>query len=104
MQFRTVSWRPTKTTPSFYSETLAPLVAARKHHRSIRLPEVLPRSTRVAGRYECLLIEGIGGVLVPLGEGLAVLDLVARPGCGAIVVSHNRLGTINDTMLTIGAL
>jgi dethiobiotin synthetase len=104
MQFRTASWRPTKTIPSFLSEPLIPLVAARKHHRSVRLPEVLPRSSRVAGRYECLLIEGIGGVLVPLGEGLAVPDLVARLGCATMVVCHNRLGTINETLLTTGAL
>jgi dethiobiotin synthetase len=95
---------PDENNPFFFFGPLAPLVAARKHHRSIRLPEVLPRSTRVAGRYECLLIEGIGGVLLPLGEGLAVPDLVARLGCGAMVVSHDRLGAINDTLLTIGAL
>ena len=90
--------------PFFFAEPLAPLVAARKHHCSIRVPEVLRRITRVASRCECLLIEGIGGVLVPLGEGFGVLDLVAKLGCEVIVVSRNRLGTINHTLLTIGAL
>lgn len=90
--------------PFFFAEPVAPLVAARKHHCSIRVTEVLRRITRVASRCECLLIEGIGGVLVPLGEGFTVLDLVAKLGCGAIVVSRNRLGTINHTLLTIGAL
>lgn len=90
--------------PFFFSEPVAPLVAVRKHHCSIRLPEVLRRIKRVAGRCECLLIEGIGGVQVPLGEGFAVLDLIAKLDYEAIVVSRNRLGTINHTILAINAL
>ncbi len=90
--------------PFFFAEPLAPLVAARKHHRSIGLPETLRRIKRLAGRCQCLLVEGIGGVLVPLGEGFAVVDLIARLGCQTILVSRNRLGTINHTMLSVGAL
>ena len=90
--------------PFFFAEPLAPLVAARKHHRSICLPEVLQRIKGLATRCQCLLIEGIGGVLVPLGEGFSVLDLIARLGCRAILVSRNRLGTINHTLLSVSAL
>ena len=91
-------------TPFFFAEPLAPLVAARKHHRSIRLPQVLRRIRRVADRCQCLLIEGIGGLLVPLGEGFTVRDLIAKLGCEVIVVARNRLGTINHTILTVDAL
>lgn len=90
--------------PFFFSEPLAPLVAARKHHRSIHLPDVLRRVKDLAGRCQCLLIEGVGGVMVPLGEDFFVVDLIARLACETIVVSRNRLGTINHTLLTIGAL
>lgn len=51
-----------------------------------------------------LLIEGSGGLLVPLGEGYTVLDLIAKLDCEVIVVSRNRLGTINHTLLTVQAL
>ena len=91
-------------TPFFFAEPLAPLVAARRHHRSIRLQEVLLRIRRVADSCQCLLIEGIGGLLVPLGECFTVRDLIAKLGCEVIVVSRNRLGTINHTLLTVGAL
>ncbi len=70
------------------------------------------------------MIEGIGGLLVPLGEApqspnphpafkvqssgysvpYTVLDLISRLRCEVIVVSPNRLGTINHTLLTIRAL
>ena len=95
---------PGEITPFFFAEPLAPLVAARRHHRSIRLPAVLRRIRRVAGRCQCLLIEGIGGLLVPLGEGFTVRDLIAKLDCEVIVVSRNRLGTINHTILTGDAL
>ena len=95
---------PDEITPFFFAEPLAPLVAARRHHRFIRLPEVLRRIRRVAGGCQCLLIEGIGGLLVPLGEGFTAGDLIAKLGCEVIVVSRNRLGAINHTLLTLGAL
>jgi dethiobiotin synthetase len=90
--------------PFFFAEPLAPLVAARRHHRSILLNEVLRQIRRLARRCQCLLIEGIGGLLVPLGEGFTVRDLIAKLGCEVIVVSSNRLGTINHTILTVAAL
>jgi dethiobiotin synthetase len=93
-----------KINPVFFEELLAPLVAARKHHRSIRLPEVLRRIRSLARHCECLLIEGIGGALVPLGDHFSVVDLIAQLGCETIVVSRDRLGTLNHTLLTVRAL
>jgi dethiobiotin synthetase len=95
---------PGEITPFFFAETVAPLVAARKHRRIVRLPEVVRRIRQVASRCQCLLIEGIGGLLVPLGEGFTVKDLIARLGCKVIVVARNCLGTINHTLLTVSAL
>ncbi len=95
---------PDEITPLFFPEPLAPLVAARKHHRSIRLAEILHRIRCVAQRCQCLLIEGIGGLLVPLGEGFSVRDVIAKLGCEVVVVAPNRLGTINQTLLTVNAL
>ena len=95
---------PDEITPFFFADPLAPLVAARRHHRSVALAEVLRSIRRIAGRCQCLLIEGIGGLLVPLGEGFTVRDLIASLHCEVIVVSCNRLGTINHTLLTMEAL
>lgn len=70
----------------------------------IRLPDVLRAVSELVGRCECLLIEGSGGLLVPLGEGYTVADLIAKLNCEVIVVSRNRLGTINHTLLTVRML
>src|SRR5262249_51966743 len=80
--------------PFYFREPIAPLVAARKRHIKIRLPDVLRAISDILARCECLLIEGSGGLLVPLGEGYTVADLISKLNCEVIVVSRNRLGTI----------
>jgi dethiobiotin synthetase len=93
--------------PFFFPEAVAPMVAARKQRRSIRLEAVLDEIHRVASSLspgDHLLIEGSGGLLVPLGPGYTVLDLVLALSCEVVVVARNRLGTINHSLLTVGAL
>jgi dethiobiotin synthetase len=65
---------------------------------------VLENIHAVKKKCERLLVEGSGGLLVPLGHGYTVADLVARLDCQVIIAARNRLGTINHTMLTINEL
>jgi len=51
-----------------------------------------------------LVIEGAGGVMVPLNDDQFVIDLIKKFVLPVLVVAHNRLGTINHTLLTIEAL
>jgi dethiobiotin synthetase len=90
--------------PFYFPEPVAPLVSSRQQHRKISLQEVVRRIRRIAQRCDTLLIEGAGGVLVPLGENYMVRDLIKRLKCEVIIVSRNRLGTINHTLLTVEAL
>jgi dethiobiotin synthetase len=78
---------------------------------AIAKPNALPRQseateapTRRHSGTPFLLIEGAGGLLAPLGEGFSNLDLIRKLRCETMVVSHNRLGAINHTLLTVGAL
>jgi len=41
---------------------------------------------------------------VPLGEGSSVLDLIVTLGCTAVVALRDKLGMVNDTMLTLGVM
>lgn len=90
--------------PFYFPEPVAPLVSTRKHKRVIGLNEVVRRIRELAARCECLLIEGSGGLLVPLAEDHFVSDVIRRLDCEVIVVSRNRLGTLNHTLLTTAAL
>ena len=90
--------------PFYFREPVAPLVAMRKEGRKISLAEVLERIQDVERRSERLVIEGTGGVLVPLSEGFAVADLIGELGCWVIVASRNQLGTLNHTLLAVNTL
>jgi len=95
---------PREMNPFYFSKPVAPLVAARAGHRVIRLPEVVRAIRAVSKRCRCLLVEGSGGLLVPLGQGYTVADLIAKLKCEVLVASRNRLGTINHTLLTVRML
>jgi len=90
-----------EVSPFYFKEPVAPLVAERIHKKFIRLPQVLAHVRKVAASCEVLLVEGSGGLLVPLGEGYFVADLISSLACGVIVVASNQLGTINHTLLTV---
>ena len=90
--------------PHYFSEPLAPLVAARKEHRRIRLEPIVKRIREMSRRCDWLLVEGAGGLLTPLGEGFHLGHMIGELRCDAVVVSSNRLGTINHTRLTVGTL
>src|SRR5579859_4085747 len=66
--------------PFYFPQPLAPLVAAKKNHQ-IRLSDVLARIQKITRKCERLLIEGSGGLLVPLGENFTVADLIAALDC-----------------------
>ena len=90
--------------PFYFSEPVAPLVAGRKHNKLVRLPQVLTHLRKLSAGCELLLVEGSGGLLVPLGEGYSVADLIAHLGCDVLVAAQNKLGTINHTLLTVRCL
>lgn len=90
--------------PFYFPEPVAPLTSARLHRRKVTLAAVKRKIEAVANRCECLVVEGAGGIFVPLGEHFSVADLVLEVASRIIVVSRNRLGTINHTVLTVRAL
>jgi dethiobiotin synthetase len=87
--------------PFYFTKPLAPLVAARK---SVPLQSVLNAIKALSARCETLVVEGAGGVLVPLGKDYFVVDLIAALNCEVILVARNKLGTINHTLLSQEAI
>ncbi len=90
--------------PFYFPEPVAPLVAVKNPRQKITFHEVVERIQFVKNKCGHLVVEGSGGLLVPLGRGFNVADLIASLDCKIIVVARNQLGTINHTMLTVEAL
>ena len=85
-------------------EPLAPLPAARLAGIELRLSEILRRSRTALARNPFTLVEGVGGVMVPITEQHTALDLMAGLGLPVLVVGRPGLGTINHTLLTMEAV
>jgi dethiobiotin synthetase len=89
--------------PFFFKNPVAPAVAT-GWRKTISLDTVLSKIRAVGRRCDVLLVEGSGGLLVPLGKNYTVADLISKLRCPALVVSRNRLGTINHTLLTVKSM
>jgi dethiobiotin synthetase len=68
------------------------------------LTDVLAHVRTMQRRFEVLLVEGAGGLLSPLGENFDSRDLVIALRATPIVVCLNRLGAVNQVLLTLEAL
>jgi dethiobiotin synthetase len=90
--------------PQRYSEPLAPAVAAERAGMPLDWAAVQRSLDIICRDSDILLVEGVGGVMVPLDDRHTVLDLARWLGLPAVVVARAGLGTINHTLLTLGAL
>src|SRR5213594_3355291 len=77
---------------------VSPHLAAKQQGRTIDLQRI-----RRPASADPIIIEGAGGVLVPINEKAFMLDLIGQLGAPAIVASRTALGTINHTLLTVSA-
>lgn len=82
----------------------APLLAAHDEGRTIDLSVIERAVAEKARSYSPLIMEGAGGVLVPVVENTFVADLIVRTHSVPVIAARAGLGTINHTLLTIEAL
>ena len=82
-----------------FSKSLSPHAAAAADKIKINFQKIsLPKTTNT------LVIEGAGGLMVPLNTEYLVIDLIKKFNAEAILVSNNYLGSINHTLLSVEAL
>ncbi len=88
--------------PYRYALPLAPSVAAREEGAEPMDPcRVLSALNFLEERFDTVIVEGAGGLLVPMGYGLTCGDLARLLGSPLVVVARPNLGTINHTLLTV---
>lgn len=90
--------------PFFYSLAASPLVASQlKRELPVSIEKALQVLHNLAKKHDIMIVEGIGGIMVPLTENESVADFAKRAGLPAIIVSTPMLGTLNHTLLTVMA-
>lgn len=78
----------------------SPHIAAREENIKIDLNKIIQAYSELKTQNSKLIIEGAGGLLVPLNENEFVIDLIKKLNAKVILVSRNYLGSINHSLLT----
>ncbi len=92
------------TNPVVFRFPASPHLAAELEDSSIDFELIHSSIETLKKNFDCVLIEGAGGIYVPLTRDYTSLDFVKDKGFPVIIVSSPRLGSINHTMLTIEIL
>lgn len=87
--------------PYALRQPLAPLLAAERERVDIDLERLVHCYQGIAGAHDFTLVEGAGGLLVPITDAATYADLARRLAAPVLVVVGSRLGAINHALLTI---
>ncbi|HIZ27136.1 MAG TPA: dethiobiotin synthase [Candidatus Barnesiella merdipullorum] len=92
------------TFPIVYSYPASPHLAAEIDHQTIPIDQITESTRILRDRYDVVLLEGAGGLMVPITREYLTIDYVADQKLPVILVTSGRLGSINHTLLSIEAL
>ncbi|HET6247313.1 MAG TPA: dethiobiotin synthase [Tepidisphaeraceae bacterium] len=90
--------------PQRFAEPLAPAVAAERAGRKLDWESIDRALREIASQSDVMIVEGVGGVMVPMDGKVLLRDVIQWLGLAAVVVARPGLGTINHTLLTLTAL
>ncbi|MFC1500919.1 dethiobiotin synthase [Elusimicrobiota bacterium] len=90
--------------PVHLKHPLSPLVSAKLSKKSINLKKIMKAFDLLQKTYKFNVVEGIGGIFVPIAKDYFVFDLIKRFELPVIIVASPSLGTINHTLLTVNKL
>lgn len=92
------------TMPEIFSYPCSPHLAARIDGRPIDFDKIERATLELASRYDRVLVEGAGGLMVPLTEDFLTIDYVAQKHYPLVFVTSGKLGSINHTLLSFEAI
>lgn len=92
------------TAPVIFSYPASAQLAARLDGREIDLAVIDEATRRLKERYDIVLIEGAGGLMVPVTDDFFTIDYVSSRALPLILVANGVLGSINHTVLSLEAI
>jgi len=90
--------------PYRFAWPAAPLAAARREGKTVDVGTILSAVEGLKRQADVIVVEGAGGLAVPLTEDYHMIDLAADLGAGVVLVARSSLGTLNHTLLSVEAL
>lgn len=82
----------------------SPHLSAKLEGKKISVRKIIESFKTLEKSFDFVVVEGTGGLLVPIDEKILIVDIVKKLVLPVIIISENKLGTINHTLLTIEAL
>ncbi len=92
------------TSPVVLPYPASPHLAANMQKTTIRCESIADATQTLEKKYDIVLIEGAGGLMVPISENFLTIDYIQQQKYPVILVTSGRLGSINHTLLSIEAL
>lgn len=89
--------------PIFLPLEASPLAASRLLKKEIDVDDIRHAFNRLMDEHEYIIVEGIGGLMVPITRDYMVVDMIKDLNLPVLIVCRGALGTINHTLLTIHA-
>lgn len=104
LQLTGIRERPEAVAPFTFEAPLTPVLAAKHSGVTLSLKELISAGAPLVNRYHALIVEGAGGVAVPLTDDALMADFISELRLPALIVARSGLGTINHTLLTASYL
>lgn len=104
MQYSSVKFDYPTVNPYVFLEPASPNIAARKAHSVLRADELVRHCRGASAQVDYLLVEGVGGWLVPINEAETMADVAKGLVYPALLVVGIRLGCINHALLTVESI
>lgn len=92
------------TKPEIFSYPASPDLASRIDHRPIDFAKIKRATEALSECYDAVLVEGAGGLMVPLTENLLTIDYIQQEEYPLVFVTSGRLGSVNHTLLSFEAI
>lgn len=92
------------TMPEIFSYPASPHLAASIDNRDIDFEKIRQATIQLSQLYDVVMIEGAGGLMVPLTEDYLIIDYIQEMGYPLLFVTSGKLGSINHTLLSLEAI
>lgn len=92
------------TAPQIFSYPASPHLATRLDQKTLDFDKIHQATAHLQATFDVVLLEGAGGLMVPLTEDVLTIDYIAQQQYPVILVTSGRLGSINHTLLSLFAI
>ena len=92
------------TKPEIFSYPASPDLASRIDNRAVDIDKINHATSVLSERFDAVLVEGAGGLMVPLTPDCLTIDYIQHSGYPLVFVTSGRLGSVNHTLLSFEAI